>query len=147
RRTGNWVRGISRSRAKNRNQCIGDDAGVVVVSEDRYDAGNLRIDRRVKDSVTSADHRFVIVERIPGERDARPEVGSRRVQRAVLPVVLIAQAVVEGKRTLDSPGILPKHGGERSRLLVTGVPETLLVERRQSLTPGLQSADAGKIHA
>src|SRR5262249_32000239 len=97
--------------------------------------------------VTSADHRFVIVERIPGERDARPEVGSRRVQRAVLPVVLIAQAVVEGKRTLDSPGILPKHGGERARLLVTGVPETLLVERRQSLTPGLQSADAGKIHA
>src|SRR5262249_47242558 len=106
---------------------------------------NLRVDRRVKDSVTPADHRFVIVEGIPGERDPRSEVGSRRVQRAVLTVVLIPQAVVEHQRRLDLPGILPKHGSERPRLLVARVPETLFVERWQSLAPGLQGADTGKI--
>ena len=122
---------------------VGNRSRPVVISEHADDARNLRIDLRVENSVTSAHHRLVVVEGIPRQRNTRAKILLRRMQRSVLRIEFVAQAVVQRQVRPDLPGILRVERGEGSRLRVLGIAKSLFVESGRAQAEGLQRSDGG----
>src|SRR5258706_2985421 len=84
RRTGKGVRRVAGRRAEDGDECIGDGAATIYIAEHGNDAGNLRVNRGIENAVPGANHRLMIVERIPGEGYAGAEVFLGRMQWPVL---------------------------------------------------------------
>src|ERR1019366_3947010 len=64
---------------------------LVEESQSVIHAGNLIIGRAVENPIAAADHRLVIFERVPRERDAGSQIVQVAVQRSVFGVRLVAQ--------------------------------------------------------
>src|SRR5580704_628643 len=116
------MRGVASGGAKDRNQSIGNDAFAVYVPKYLDDAGNLCVNRGIKNTVTSADDRFVIIEGIPGKGNARSKVLLGSIQRTVLRIELVAQTVIHCEIRPELPSVLQIECGEGTRLHVFWIP-------------------------
>src|SRR6266704_33912 len=139
-------RRISRSAGKGHKD-LSDLAESIDEPQSLHHVGDLPIDGRVEDSVPAADHRLVVVERIPGKGDARREVVFVRVERTVLRVDLIADAKVERKVWPEFPGVLPEAGAKGSGVVIDRIGKTLLIELRQPQRNGLERVEYGRSHS
>src|ERR1700719_1867008 len=97
---------VAGGRAEDRNQSIGDGALPIDVAEHRHNSGNLCVNWRIENTVTSADYRFVVVEWIPGKGNAGAKILLGSIQRTVLRIELVTQAVVHCEVGPHLPGVL-----------------------------------------
>src|SRR6516162_9165163 len=82
---------------------------------------------------STADHGFVISERVPSERDARGKVLLICGQGKELGVKFVAQTVAQIESGGNRPGVLSVERGQWAGIVgVGGIPEALLVNLRQS---------------
>ena len=107
-------------------------AGIVDVAEGLDDVGNLPVDLGIKNTVAAANDGFVILEGIPGKRNARCKIVFVGSQRPILRVDLITKAEVQSEVLRDFPGVLPEQRRKRTGIVVIGIAETLFVELRDS---------------
>ena len=66
-------------------------------SEAQIHLRDLGIQRAVENAVSAADHGFVIFEGIPGEGEPRGDIAVVGIQRTILRVYFVADAVVQGE--------------------------------------------------
>src|SRR5580658_3616694 len=109
-----------------------DGAAILIQdSQAQIHLGNLGVNGPVEDPVPAADYGFVILEGIPCEGDAWGDVAIVSVEREILRINFITEAVVQGEIGSNLPGVLqiesrkwPGVGG------VVRVAEALLIYLR-----------------
>ena len=142
RRVLEWIR--TSRYAQDGHQGVGNLPGSIHVAERLYDIRNLRIHGRIENPITAADHGLLIIRGIPGKRNPGRKVLLVCIERAILRIQFVAQAVVQGEIGPDSPRVLPVSRRERPVLSVVGIAKALLIEGRQANSPRLQRADGSR---
>src|SRR5207302_6742141 len=122
---------ITRS-AGERNKCLCDGPDTVDQAQCLHNVSNLAVDGRVEDAVAGTNHCFMILEGIPGKRNARRKVVLIRRESSILGIELVTDTHIQCEIGRHGPLVLYEAGGKSTRIVVNGITESLLIELRES---------------
>src|SRR5579859_11789 len=141
-RRGQAWRRAGDSGKRHKSLCDGTDT--VHQSQGLHYVRDLAVDGRIEDAVAGADHRLVILEWIPGKRDARGDVVLVCRESSVLGVEFVTHTYIQGEIGRHGPLILNEGGGKGTGIVVNGIAKTLLIELRQAERSGLDRVNGGR---